>query len=327
MAKIPVLSMRLFACAVIVWMTANIAAQPKALISLQPERMETGDTASLLVFVTGVNTAPKDPDFSSWATLLPAKNILNRAGWRRSAAQWTRRYTLIAFDSAVLELPPLQVQLATGERLATNSLKLIVYPTRGGREISDMAGIREIKREPVHWTDYWPWAAGSALFLLAFGWWWKRKQPKPTPLVQPIQTDHALSVSPVEIALQQLSQLEQKQYWKYQQVKTHYAELSLILREYIEKSQHVAAMESTTAEIAHFLAQTTYPVENRATLINLLKMADGVKYAQSQPPESEHQNAIATARKLIVPPVMMKSGHPPKTSTKSPSSAKKYEPL
>lgn len=308
-------------------MTIKVAAQPKALLSLQPERIETGDTASLLVFVTGVSAAPKDPDFSPWATLLPAKNIIARSEWRRSGAQWTRRFTLIAFDSAVLELPPLQIKPSIGQPMTTNALKLVVFPTKGGREISDMAGIREIIREPAHWTDYWPWAAGGLVLLFLVWWWWKNHPTRQVPLAAPAPIDAPPSISPMEKALQQLLLLEQKQYWKIDQIKVHYAELSLILREYIENTQHIAAMESTTAEIQRLLSKTSFPAENRVALIDLLHKADWVKYAQSQPPESEHQKVIETARLLIAPPVMIKSGHSPKTPTHPTPGAKKYEPL
>jgi hypothetical protein len=303
---------------------ANTAsAQPRAMASFQPERIEAGDTTGLLIFVSGTNVAPKDVDFSAWAAMLPAKNILARGNWRRSGTQWTRRFTLIAFDSAALNLPPLKVQISAGNTLETNELKLTVVPTPGGRELSDMAGIREIRKEPVHWTDYWPWAAGALLLIIIGVLWWKKKVKKPQALAAPIPVMDTPPVSPVEQALQQLSQLEQKAYWKSGQVKTHYAELSLILREFMEKSLQIAALESTTAEIQRILPKTSFPAENRAALIELLQKADWVKYAQSQPPEADHAKALEIARRLVAPPVLSRPTPPPPTR----SGGKKYEPL
>ena len=85
-------------------------AQPKAIASFQPERIETGDTTGLLILVSGLAVAPKDVDFSPWSAMMSASNIIGRSEWRKSGAQWMRRFTLIAFDSATLELPPLKVR-------------------------------------------------------------------------------------------------------------------------------------------------------------------------------------------------------------------------
>ncbi|MFN0036475.1 MAG: hypothetical protein ACKVUS_15525 [Saprospiraceae bacterium] len=309
--------------------TCHLSAQPKAFASLQPERIETGDTTALLVIVSGLNAEPKEVDFSPWASVFPASNIIRRSDWRRSGARWTRRFTLIAFDSATLELPPLNVRLAAGKPLETNELTLTVFPTRGGKEISDMAKIRDIRREPESWMDYWPWGAGALTVLALFVWWLRKSRRKP----QPVVTQTAAAPPPVpasELALQQLSQLQQKQLWKNGQTKEHYAELSLILREYLENRYRIAALESTTAEIQKMLATTDFPPDARSDLKELLQKTDMVKYAQSQPPEAAHEQVLEKARELIAP------SHFKKEELRKPSAGKippqkpksgKYEPL
>jgi len=309
--------------------TFHLSAQPKAFASLKPERIETGDTTSLLVIVTGLNVEPKDVDFSPWAPVFPASNIIGRSTWRRSGAQWMRRFTLIAFDSATLELPPLYVRLGVGKPLETNELTLTVFPTRGGREITDMAKIRDIRREPESWMDYWTWAAGGLALLLLSYWWLRKNQRKPQPVV--LQTAPATPpVSASELALHQLSQLQQKQLWKNGQAKEHYAELSLILRAYLETRFGIAALESTTAEIQKMLTNTDFPSDLRPDLKELLQKTDLVKYAQSEPPEATHEAVLITARALIAPDQVkkqeLKKPTPPKPIPTKPTSGK-YEPL
>ncbi|MBC7777770.1 MAG: hypothetical protein H7246_20215 [Phycisphaerae bacterium] len=296
---LPPLKIRLL-LATCLLVTCNLSAQPKAFASLQPERIETGDTTALLVIVSGLKTEPKDVDFSPWASVFPISNIIGRSDWRRSGAQWTRRFTLIAFDSASLKLPPLNVRLGVGKPLETNELTLTVFPTRGGREITDMAKIRDIRREPVSWLDYWPWGAGVLAMLALFLWWFRKNRRKPQPVV--IQTAPApVQISASEKALQQLSQLQQKQLWKNGQTKEHYAELSLVLREYLETRYSIAALESTTVEIQKLIAATDFPPDRRPDLKELLQKTDLVKYAQSQPAEAVHEAVLAKARELVAP--------------------------
>ncbi len=309
--------------------TFYLSAQPKAIASLQPERIETGDTTELLILVSGLNTEPQEVDFSSWASVLPATNIIGRSNWRRSGAQWMRRFTLIAFDSATLELPPLNVRLGVGKPLETNALTLAVFPTRAGREITDMAKIRDIRREPESWMDYWPWGLGVLAILMLFLWWLRKNQRKPQPVVVQI-APAPISVSASEKALQQLSQLQKKQLWKNGQTKEHYAELSLVLREYLETRFDIAALESTTSEIQKLIASTDFPSELRLDLNELLQKADMVKYAQSEPPEATHEAVLAKARALVVPGQAKTPEHP-KAQAIMPAprkpSAGKYEPL
>lgn len=307
-------------------MVGPLLAQPKAIVSLQPERIETGDTTTLLLFVSGLNTEPKDVDFSAWTSVLPSKNILRRSEWKRSGTQWTRRFTLIAFDSAMMELPPIQVRIASGKPLETNALQLSVFPTRGGRNISDMAKIRDIRREPESWLDYWSWAAGSLLVLALVFWWMRQNRRKPQPVAMPLPIS-APPVSPSEQALQKLTQLQQKQYWKNGQTKEHYAELSLIVREYLETRYGIAALESTTIEIQNMLKKTDFSPESQRDLQDLLLKTDLVKYAQSSPSEATHDAVLVKARELVSPLNVKKTELPKKPPAPPKPPSNKYEPL
>jgi hypothetical protein len=306
-----------------------LSAQPSAIASLRPERIETGDTTGLLILVSGLNAAPKDVDFSPWASTFPVSNIIGRSEWHRSGAQWIRRFTLIAFDSATLELPPLYVRVAAGKPLETNALTLTVFPTRAGREITDMATIREIHREPASYWDFWPWAAGILTGIILLVWWLRNKQRKVLPVVVPNET-MPLPVSATEMALQKLSELREKQLWKKGQLKEHYAELSLILRTFLESRYGIAALESTTSEIRKLLASTDFSARSQMDMEALLQKADLVKYAQSVPEEAVHEVVLIHAIALVAPE-MIKTTAPIKVMHQAPHKAKpksgKYESL
>jgi hypothetical protein len=332
MAKLPFLSrfktigLLVFLCCTAV---ATLHAQGKAFASIKPERVETGDTFSLFVIVSDIKTQPKSVDFVSWSDVFPATNILSRADWRRSGAQWVQQFTLISFDSASLDLPPLTVLMPVGKPLITNALTLTVFPTRGA-ELSEMAPIRDIYREPISWMDYWPWGAATLAVIGLFVWMQRRAARRKKPVVAAVLIPQAPPISASEIALKQLAELQQRQLWKKDQVKEHYAALSLIVREYLETNYNIAALESTTAEILPLLSSTTFSSNLIPLLRDILHKTDMVKYAQSKPPEATHNAILEKARELITP-IHLKKTPPPTPPPNAPPIQKpksgKYEPL
>lgn len=294
-------SRQIFLYLISAWFVAgavHASAQAKASASFDPARVETGDTFSLRVLVTGVAVAPKRVSFAAWHKQLPADNILSSSNWTRSGTQWVQRFTLIAFDSAAWQLAPLTVHLHLGDTVQTNSLELTVMPTRAGAELSDMDTIRDIRREPTLWTDYWPWAVGGIILLLLPIWYFRRRPKRPKAVAAP-PVPQAIVLSASEIALQKLSALEQQNLWQNGQLIEYYAQLSIIVREYLENKYHILALESTTREISGLLKNTQFPDPLKATLDYLLHQADMVKYAEMPPPAPFHVQALENARKVV----------------------------
>ncbi|MCC6459172.1 MAG: hypothetical protein IT260_01800 [Saprospiraceae bacterium] len=275
-------------------------AQVSASAAFDPPRVETGDTFSLRILVKGVASAPKKVNFEAWKTFLPAKNILSESGWTRSGAQWVQRYTCIAFDSAEWQLPPLTVRLHPADTILTNSPELSVRPTRASAEVRDMDTIRDISREPTHWTDYWPWGLGALAALGLLVGYIRRRPKRPKTLVAAPAPPPAPVTPAHEIALQKLAVLEQQKPWQQQgQTVAYYAALSLIVREYFEGRYGILALESTTREILFLLKKTNFPEGLRATLEHLLQQSDLAKFAEMQPPAAFHEKALASARQLV----------------------------
>ena len=274
-------------------LAASAAAQPGANVVLEKNRVETGDTFTIRVLVTGTNAEPGKVDFSAWKEMLPAENILAQSAWSRSGARWMCQFTLVAFDSATLELPPLTVRLRRGDPVPTNPLQLTVWPATA--DVSDAEPIRDILREPTLWTDYWPWAAG-ALTLLLLAKWLTRKKPQP---VAAIQTPPPPTTPAHELALQKLAVLEQQKPWREGRVEPFYAELSIIVREYLERRFGIPALESTTREILPQLKSANFPENLTGSLHEILHESDMAKYAENPPPDHFHEKALNNARQLV----------------------------
>jgi hypothetical protein len=300
MYKSPFLSVALF-----LYMGARlpVAAQMTAVASFSPERVETGDTFTLKILVSGTNVTPGVVRFHAWNQHFPRENILRTSAWRRSGNQWAQEYTVIAFDSLRTELPPLYVPSHLGDSVKTNAVSIHVFPTTASADLSDMAPLRDILREPVNWTDYWLEMLAGLLLLGTGYWFWRRRRPKMQPVAAqvpaPVPETSAPALPPREIALEKLRQLEQQALWEKGDQYAHFTAISLIVREFAEAHFQFPALESTTTEIMQFMAKTPRSPAQQATLQELLSRADSVKYAQTQPSAQVCREAVTKARQWI----------------------------
>lgn len=280
----------------------NLAAQITANATLEPARIETGDTFRLRILVSGTTVAPKSVRLEHWSPMLPGDNILASSDFIKSGSQWVKKYTLIAFDSALLTLPPVEVITHLGDTVRTNELELIVEPTASSTNLADMEPLRDIRTEPGRWYDHWPWLV-LAMLLMGAGWWWYRRnrpakvvvQAPPTP--QPV--DLTPQKTPQELALERLAAIQPDGNWKNIEVLPFYAELSLIVRTYIETQFNVPALESTTREWMPKLSKTAFPSQLTPTLRDWLQRTEKVKFADHKPDEQHHQKTWQQAVSLV----------------------------
>lgn len=282
------------------WLGMNctlLSAQISANANFSPPETETGDTFSLRILVSGASGTPRDVDFKPWAAIIQANDILSHSGWRRSGTQWVQQFTLICFDSIDTELPPLPIHLAAGT-VETNPVQLKVKPTPAEADVSTLADVRGIVREPLDWTDFWPVYAGLLVLLLVL---W-RFLPKRKKMTAPVQAPVVHAEPPVpahEIALQALKNLEAQKSWEKGETKAFYAELSMILRQYLEVQYRVAALESTTNELQLLLKQANFPKELIQQIQKVLMQSDLVKYAKHLPKADQALAALRETRHIV----------------------------
>jgi len=262
--------------------------------------VETGDDFTFALSVSGRAGEPDSIVWQTWAAYFPKDNRLSESGWKFNTAnlKWENNFTLITFDSLQVQLPPLPVSLKGGRVVYTNSVKITVIPTPSPGDPVDMADIRDIRREPSHWTDYLPWILGVASLIIAvlLFWWWRagRGKKRLAPVTR------VVVLPPHEAALKQLDVLEAQELWQKGQIKTYYDGLSTIVRRYLDVRYQVPVLESTTAETLRLLEQKTdLGPAMREVLAGMLQQADLAKFAKGIPPADFHTAALASARDII----------------------------
>ena len=87
--------------------------------------------------------------------------------------------------------------------------------------------------------------------------------------------------------------------WQGGKVKAYHSQISEVLREYIEHRYHVNALEETTDEIIHGLRLHSIPQEMISKLMQILFLADLVKFAKENPLPSENDMSIINAIEFI----------------------------
>lgn len=76
-----------------------------------------------------------------------------------------------------------------------------------------------------------------------------------------------------------------------------YAELSAVMREYLERHYHIRALEAVTQEIERDLRKLG--VSSFDAIMNLLRQADLVKFADSRPSAEETRNSTRQAEEIV----------------------------
>lgn len=201
--------------------------------------------------------------------------------------KYIKKYLLTSFDSGRYVIPRQQVQINT-KKFLTDSLLIDVATVKVDTLKQNLYEIKSIKNQPIIFDDYksylWIVLAILALILLYYFYIFKKKKE---------QIVKEELIPPYDLAMQRLSQLDEKFLWQAGKVKPYYIELTDIIRTYIERELNIPALESTTDELMETIRDFNkiktldLPKETVNNLQKLLREADLVKFAKHKPLEND----------------------------------------
>jgi hypothetical protein len=279
------------------FMPSVARAQIRAVASFDRSSVEAGDTAVLRVQVAGVQAAPQRVNVAVWLPAFSADDLRPPSSWRRTGEYWVQTMTLVLLDTGRLTLPPLPVLLQVGEPVLTNPLEITVTAPQVPADVNAMAPIRDIRRRPTMWYDYWPAAAAAAAAAAIALWWWQKRRSRPTP--PPPAPPPPQRPSAKDIARQKLDALAHEKPWTHpNRMGEYYAALSWIVRECLENEYGFPALELTTSEIVRHVEKTAFPAPLLTDLRRLLEQADWVKFADAHPEAKQHEQWLQVARRI-----------------------------
>ena len=281
--------------------TISSAQQPIVQAKLDSNHILIGDQLGLHLeahLPNGFTISP--PDLRAFDTLESIEIIdlqPPKTADKSNGQLVTQDLIITAFDSGTVRVPAITYSYQGNGKsgtISTNDLLLEVSTV-----IADSLGLAPLKpyiHEPMTLQDVLPiiLAIGGLIVVGILIWWWikRRKKaeiPPPPPVMIPVH----------RIALEQLSELKEKELWQKGEVKAYQSELTHIVREYLENRYHIQALESTTDEITRELHRKDVSKAHQEQLTQMLQMADLVKFAKAKPSIDIHDQVWEAARQFV----------------------------
>jgi hypothetical protein len=205
----------------------------------------------------------------------------------------SHNYTVTSFDTGVYVLPQFTFHTKAGDiKTGTITLQIKSVPVDTTKAFYDI-------KEPIAVSyNFWDWLKDHWL-AVAFGLviigliislinYLKNKKKYEFVKQGPVYTID-------EIAVNRLNELNARNLWQQGDVKLYYIELTEILRVYLERRYRIQAHEQTTDEIFAALKDKGLSKESSNILLQILQLADLVKFAKQQPTAYENEQSMENA--------------------------------
>lgn len=205
-------------------------------------------------------------------------------------------YVVTAFEDTLLLIPPFPF-VAGDDTIWSRALSIkVIQPfliDTTQLQITDIKSVFSPKFNLLYFLKKLiPWLLGlvvvSGLIFLIIMYLKK----KPGAVQEPVEPE----LPPHELALMKLEKIKHEKLWQQNRHKEYHSELTDVLREYIEGTFQVPAMEMTSDEI---LSQLNFlRIENKAVygiLQQILHLADLIKFAKWNVGPDEHELSLTNA--------------------------------
>ena len=207
-----------------------------------------------------------------------------------------QRLSIQSFDTVSFVLPSLAFISLTGDTFYSDSIAMafLEVPLDTTNAIFDIKEPREV---PFNFAEAQPyiWSGLAFLLLLGFILFLFKKLSNKTS-----KKRKEIILIPCEIeASEALKQLESKDYITNGLVKSHYVELTEILRHYFDREFEIDTLESTTEETIELLKEKELDRILIEQISTLLVEADLVKFAKSSPDSRTSNNYMTKSFEIV----------------------------
>lgn len=248
--------------------------------------MLIGEQRELTLDVTcGAQQKVKMPDFHPLQPLkdgvevveiLSSDTTLLNDGQRK---QVVNRYTLTAWDSAFVYLPPFVIEV-DGKPYQSKSLalKVMTIPV-DTLHLDQFCPPKDIQNNPFSWDDWKPviwFVLINQLIALLLLWIYARWREN-KPIIQFVK--RKVKLPPHQVAMSEIERIKGERKWAEEDSKEYYTQLTDTLRTYIRERYGFNATEMTSSEIIEHLLQEQDETA-LAELRQLFTTADLVKFAK-----------------------------------------------
>lgn len=205
-------------------------------------------------------------------------------------------YTVTSFEDTLVYIPPYPFVLGD-DTVWSKSLSLkVIQPFQIDTTKQEIADIKDVMSPLFNWKALFKlllWIF-LGLALLTAGWfiWRKYFRPRVKGEVKELLPE----LPPYLIAIQKLDMIKHEKLWQQNRHKEFHTQVTDVVREYIENTFDVPAMEMTTDEILIHLNHLRFEQKSSwLSLQNLLQLADLVKFAKWNAGPDEHELSLMNA--------------------------------
>lgn len=215
---------------------------------------------------------------------------------------WIGKFTITCWDSGTVVLPePMVVISDSTFYFPETRLNCNLVPSKKNQDLYDIreqfADVPDPKTKLDKVIDF-IWQNGYTIFpLLMLALFIliqlrrHKKASKPAPKVA--------EVSLKDRTILAIESLEKQKMWEKGKLKTHYVELSYIMRAYLSSRYELNLLEKTTIETRLLLKQVGLHPETIDGLMTILNQADMVKFAKSVPDEITILKVSILAKQIV----------------------------
>jgi hypothetical protein len=199
---------------------------------------------------------------------------------------------ITSFDSGTWQFPALSIATISQ---STGPIIINVLPVDVSKleDYHDIKEIEEVKQEndPVIIAII----VSLTLISIAIVIWLITKKKKLITEVPVLKSN----VSPLQWALTELDKLQQQALYKNNRVKKHYSEVTNISKKFFHLLLQQQSMHQTTDEWMLYLKSIPVDGESKTSFLQLLRLADAVKFAKYHPPMEENEQSIETTKIML----------------------------
>jgi hypothetical protein len=274
-------------------------------VTPETERATVGDTVTLafrvrlderdLLFDTVPKPARTLPD---WIRVFGVEKLQRQPDRIYVGKAWIAFYRPGPQAVPLFQLPFMRsVKGLSRGTLTSDSATVEVVPVLSA---GSSATLRDIK-EPAPGGKPEPLALALGVLALTVAGWltWRARRPAPAAVAEPFPAPPAAPATrdPYDVATDRLTAIERER-WSASDVARHHAEVTDVLRDYLE-AYGVPARERTTSELRWTLAPGLLAGRGRRGFEAVFEAADLVKFARLRPTTAEATTFLRDARALL----------------------------
>ncbi|MFI3296015.1 MAG: hypothetical protein R3Y59_00105 [bacterium] len=212
-------------------------------------------------------------------------------------------YLLTSFDSAVIYIPPFE--FVDGEdTLLSNSLSLKIVDMPVDTTQQAIADIKGVYSPPFNWAYFW--TVFSIIFfsvaLIALIAWLIYRYMKNRGEVVEEEEVYVDPRTAYQIAIEDLSDLQEQKLWQSEKYKLYYTQLTDIVRTYIKRRFAIGALEQSTEELLTEYKDMKLPKEQSKSMTllrDMLQISDLVKFAKWVPVAEDNVRIFEQAKEFV----------------------------